>query len=309
MNPTLRQFAAFVQVARLGSFARASDALGLSQPALSQSIAQMEQLLGARLFTRTTRAVELTREGALLLPRAEAILAGVDEAVALVREHAGLARGRISLGALPSLAPVFLPDILRGFRRQHSSTRVAVTDGTSEVLYEGVESGKIDLAIGSRLPGRAAIAFTSLRREPFVLVLPRTHRLARKTRVTWAEALAEDFLAFPPGSAGHAAMEEGLQQAGLPLRPLMTFAQSITALNMVLSGAGVAALPLLGYPASHPKLTMRPLVEPAIDREIGLVAAAARDYSPALAALREIATHCIVTADLPGMEMPIRHAS
>jgi DNA-binding transcriptional LysR family regulator len=61
MNPTLRQFAAFVQVARLGSFARASDALGLSQPALSQSIAQMEQLLGARLFTRTTRAVELTR--------------------------------------------------------------------------------------------------------------------------------------------------------------------------------------------------------------------------------------------------------
>src|SRR5690606_25800145 len=136
------------------------------------------------------------------------------------------------------------------------------TDGTSEVLYEGVESGKIDLAIGSRLSGRAAVAFTSLRREPFALVLPRTHRLARRPRVTWADALAEDFLAFPPGSAGHTAMEDGLQRAGLLLRPLMTFAQSITALNMVLSGAGVAALPLLGCPASHPKLTVRPLIEP-----------------------------------------------
>ena len=70
MNPTLRQFAAFVQIARLGSFARASESLGLSQPALSQSLSQMETLLGARLFSRTTRALKLTREGTMLLPHA-----------------------------------------------------------------------------------------------------------------------------------------------------------------------------------------------------------------------------------------------
>ncbi len=294
MNPTLRQFAAFVQIARLGSFARASEALGLSQPALSQSLSQMELLLGARLFSRTTRALKLTREGAMLLPHAEAILGSVDEAVALVREQAGLARARISLGALPSLVPVFLPEILRIFRERRPSTQVAVTDGTSEVLYGGVANGLIDLAISSRLPGQSGITFEPVLREPFALVMPRTHPLARRSSVTWAEALRFEFLAFPPGSAGHTAMAEALQRVGLALHPSMTFAQSITALNMVAGGAGIAALPVLGCPSKrHPTLVTRPLTDPVVEREVGLIHASEREVSPVLQALHGIAKECL----------------
>lgn len=302
MNPTLRQFAAFVQVARLGSFARASEALGLSQPALSQAVAQMEDLLGTRLFHRTTRAVRLTEEGALLLPRAEAILGSVDDAVALVRDQARLHSERISLGALTSLAPVFLPEILRLFRARHPAGRVAVTDGTSDVLYAGVESGQIDLGIGSRLPGHPGVVFQPVLRERFALVLPRAHPLARRSSVTWAEALREDFIAFPPSSAGHAAMKAALARAGLSLNPVMTFAQSITALNMVAGGAGVTALPILGCPPpTHKVLAVRPLTEPMVDREVGLIHAAARDASPAALVLRDIATRCLRANRMAGV--------
>ncbi len=305
MNPTLRQFAAFVQVARLGSFARASEALGLSQPALSQAVAQMEAQLGARLFRRTTRALRLTEEGALLLPRAEAILGSVEEAVALVQEQARLGQGRLSLGALPSLAAVFMPEILRAFRARHPETRVAVTDGTSDVLYAGVESGQIDLAIGSRLPGHPGITFQPVLRERFALVLPRAHPLARKPRVTWAEALRLDFIAFPPGSAGHVAMEEALRGAGLVLNPVMTFAQSLTALKMVAGGAGVTALPVLSCPPpTHKALAVRPLTDPVVDREVGVIRAAAREAAPAMLALQEIATRCMLESRHPGLALP-----
>jgi LysR family carnitine catabolism transcriptional activator len=307
MNPSLRQFAAFVQVARLGSFARAAEVLGLSQPALSQSVSQMEGQLGAKLFRRTTRALSLTEEGTLLLPRAEAILDSVEEAVALVRDQSQESRARISLGALPSLAPVFLPEILRVFRTQHPAARVAVTDGTTEVLYAGVESGHIDLAIGSRLAGHPGVRFWPVLRERFALVLPRTHPLARQASVTWAEALRHDFIAFPPSSAGHAAMAEALAEMGLALNPVMTFAQSITALNMVAGGAGVTALPMLGCPSpNHKVLAVRPLTEPVVDREVGLIHSTAREVgarevAPALLALQDIVLRSLAASRLPGL--------
>lgn len=302
MNPTLRQFAAFVQVARLASFARASEALGLSQPALSQSIAQMEELLGARLFHRTTRTLRLTPEGELLLPRAEALLAEVEEAVALVREQGRRALARISLGTLPSVATAFLPEILRVFRADYPATLVAVTDGTSDVLQAGIEGGQIDLAICSRLRGHAALAFLPVLRERFALVLRRDHPLAAQEAVTWREALRHDFIAFPPGSGGFAAIEERLQGAGLALRPVMTLAQSTTVMNMVEAGVGVTALPALGCPPpDHRVLAVRPLVEPVVDREVGLLRAGTATPSAALLALQDIVVRCMQGSAPPGV--------
>ncbi|PZW37729.1 LysR family transcriptional regulator [Humitalea rosea] len=299
MTPTFRHFAAFARVARLGSFARAAEALGMSQPALSQSIAQMELLLGVKLLQRTTRAVRLTAEGEVLLPRAEAILASVEEAVALLRERPSL---RLSVGSLPSLARGFLAEILRHHRERYPATQLAVTDGTSEVLYAGIEAGQLDLAISSRLRGHAGVTFLPVLRERFKLVLRRDHVLAGSETVTWREALAHDFIAFPPGSGGHAAMHDALDRAGLVLRPVMTLAQSNTMMDMVEAGVGVTALPALGCPApDHRLLTTRPLVAPVVDRDVGILRAAAATPSAAMLALQEIVMECVAGSALPGM--------
>jgi DNA-binding transcriptional LysR family regulator len=310
MSVTLRQLAAFVQVARRGSFARAAEALAISQPALSQAITQMEAHLGAKLLRRTTRAMRLTAEGALLLPRAEAILASMDDAVALVREQSRMNLASISLGSLPSIAAVFLPKMLQVFREQHPTVRVAVTDGTSEVLYAGIESAQIDLAIGGRLRGHPAVTFLPVIRERFALVLPRAHSLAQRPFVTWSEALQHDFIGFPPGSGGRLAIDQALQQTGLALNPVMTLAQSNTVLNIVAAGNGVTALPALGCPpANHKSLAVRPLTEPVVDREVGVIRPTQRELSPVALALQDIAVCCMIGSRLPGLAEHVERAA
>jgi len=302
MSPTLRQFAAFLKVARLGSFARAAEALGLSQPALSQSIAQMEAMLDARLFDRTTRSVRLTPEGALLLPHAEAIVTSVDHAVSAIRHRGAALRPRISVGTLPTHATVFLADILRIFRLRYPAAEVAVTDGTSDVLYAGIEANLIDLALGSRLREHDSVRFHPLFRERFALVLPRAHPLARQATVDWAEALAHDFIAFPAGSAGYEALHDGLERADLTLRPVMTLAQSATVLKMVEAGVGVTALPMLGCPRpDHPSLTVRPLAKPALDRDVGILQSSSATPTAAIRAFEEITIAQISQCRLPGI--------
>lgn len=302
MSPTLRQFAAFLKVARLGSFARAAEALGMSQPALSQTVSQMEGMLGARLFDRTTRSVRITPEGALLVPHAEAILNSVDDAVNALRKQSGTLRPRIAIGALPSLATIFLVDILRVFRLRYPAAEVAVTDGTSDVLYAAIEAGQIDLALASRLREHDSVRFRPLLRERFALVMPRDHPLARQATVRWIDALHHDFIAFPTGSAGYEALHDELERAGLALRPVMTLAQSSTVLKMVEAGVGVTALPILGCPRpDHGSLTVRSLEGPVIDREVGILQSATLIPTAAIRAFEEITTACVGRCQLPGI--------
>ncbi|WP_431285125.1 LysR family transcriptional regulator [Humitalea sp. 24SJ18S-53] len=306
MSPTLRQFAAFTRIARLGSFARAAEALGMSQPALSQAIAQMELLLDLKLFQRTTRAVRLTVEGELLLPRAEAILASVDDAVSAVQEQSRLRRTRIAVGSLPSIANGFLPEILRLYRERFPAAQVAVTDGTSDALYAGIASGQLDLAIGSRLRGHAGVTFLPLLHERFALVLRRDHPLSRRQSVPWNEALLHDFIAFPPGSGGDAAIHDALERAGLALHPVMTLAQSHTVMSMVEAGVGVTALPALGCPpADHKGLAVRPLTDPVVEREVGILRAAAAAPTDGILALQEIILECVARSTLPGIVLDL----
>ena len=289
MIPTLRQFEAFAQVARQNSFARAAVALGMSQPALSQTIAQMERALDLKLFQRTTRSVRLTAEGEFLLPRAEAILAEVTEVTQALRERARKRRTRIALGSLPSLVAGLLPTVLRSWRERHPDAQVAVTDGISQALYAAIESGELDLAMASRLSDRPEVLFQPLLSERFLLVLRRDHALAARRFVTWREALRHDFIAFPHGSAGRAAIEAGLARAGLTLDPVVTMAQSSSAMGMVEAGIGVTALPATGCPApDHPTLTSRPLSDPVVAREVGLLRAASRPPSSAMLAMQAL---------------------
>lgn len=109
INLSLRQMQAFVAVARQLSFRRAADALGMSEPALSQSIRQLEEQAHGRLFDRTTRSVRLTPLGEHLLPRAERIVEECRRTFDEVADIALLKRGEVTIGCLSSLVVRFLP--------------------------------------------------------------------------------------------------------------------------------------------------------------------------------------------------------
>src|SRR5947209_6812270 len=122
----LHQLRYFVAVARAGNFSRAAERCHVSQPSLSQQIGKLEGGLKQRLFDRLGRRVSLTEAGRLLLDRAEAILAAVDDAERRMRDGTNLEGARLAIGAIPTVAPYLLPPVLKRFLRRHPGVDLTV---------------------------------------------------------------------------------------------------------------------------------------------------------------------------------------
>jgi DNA-binding transcriptional LysR family regulator len=142
-----QQLAYFVAVADTRHFTRAAQALHVSQPSLSQQIRALEKELGAALFSRARGNIALTDAGETLLPLARRILADADTARHEVLELVQLRRGRVRLGATPSLATGLLPDVLRAFHDRHPGIRLLVEEGGSHDLVRHLARGALDLAL------------------------------------------------------------------------------------------------------------------------------------------------------------------
>ncbi|MER6593736.1 LysR family transcriptional regulator, partial [Micromonospora purpureochromogenes] len=143
----LHQLKYFVAVAEVRHFTQAADLVGITQPSLSKQIHALETDLGAPLFERVRGNIALTAAGEVLLPLAKRILADVDTATREVQELVGLRRGRVRLGATPSLATSLAPPVLRRFRDAHPTVDLRVEEGGSQDLVRDLLRGDLDLAL------------------------------------------------------------------------------------------------------------------------------------------------------------------
>lgn len=181
----LDQLRYFLQIARRGSFTRAAEDLMISQPALSRSIHRLEEELGQPVFERKTRSIALTDAGALLQVRAQQILSILEETVAEIADDG--VTGRVRLGAIPTVAPYFLPEVLQRFSAEHPRAALIVQENTTEGLLRACTQGEIDLAIVA-LPVRAKyLEVEELFQEELLLVLPTGHPLADRPRIRPAD--------------------------------------------------------------------------------------------------------------------------
>ena len=169
----------FLAVAEQRNFSRAAEKVGLSQSALSRSIQRLEQQVGQPLFERQPRDVVLTELGELLLGRAQQIMALVEDTFAELSESNKT--GRIRLATIPTIAPYFLPCLLREFADQHPHVSVVVQEDTTDEILRLCNHGEVDLALLA-LPLEARyLEIEPLFEEELLLVLPNGHRLAKKT--------------------------------------------------------------------------------------------------------------------------------
>jgi LysR family hydrogen peroxide-inducible transcriptional activator len=171
----------FVALARTKNFTRAAEELNLSQSALSRAIQKLEEQLGQPLFERKPREVVLTDHGELLLERSQHILKLMEDTFAELSE-AGR-RGRIRLGAIPTIAPYFLPGLLSGFAKEHPEISVIVQEDTTENLIKRCSHGEIDLAILALPIIAKYLEVEPLFDEELLLVLPVGHPLAASKAV------------------------------------------------------------------------------------------------------------------------------
>ncbi|MFG1829541.1 LysR family transcriptional regulator [Micromonospora chersina] len=147
MEMQLHQLRYFIAVAEVRHFTQAADLVGITQPSLSKQIHALETDLGAPLFERVRGNIALTAAGEVLLPLAKRILADVDTATREVQELVGLRRGRVRLGATPSLATSLAPPVLRRFRDAHPTVDLRVEEGGSQDLVRDLLRGDLDLAL------------------------------------------------------------------------------------------------------------------------------------------------------------------
>jgi LysR family hydrogen peroxide-inducible transcriptional activator len=181
----LEQLRQFLKVAELGNFTRAAEVVGLSQPALSRAIARLEEELGQPVFERQTRHVTLTDAGRSLFARAQQILALADDVKAEICDDGQT--GRIRVGAIPTIAPFFLPPFLQDFRRDFPRAVVIVEEEVTGNLLPKLADGAIDLALLVRPVEAKYLQVENLFEEELLLVMSPDHPLCNKKQVRLAD--------------------------------------------------------------------------------------------------------------------------
>lgn len=215
----LRHLYCFVAVSQTQHVGRAADRLGLTQPAVSKTLSELDELAGARLLVRHRSGTELTTAGTRFLRHALRILADVDAAAGSLLDQDVRTQERIRLGALPSIVPAVLTDALLRFRAAHPEVGVAVQTGMNRNLIDQLKANVVDLVIG-RMDDPAVMEslwFESLGPDPLVLAVRIEHPLTAQARPTPLDCLAWPLVIPAVGSIPRHNTESLLARHGLPL--------------------------------------------------------------------------------------------
>lgn len=280
----LKHLRAFRAVALHSHFTRAAEAIGLSQPALSTLITQLEEDLGIKLLNRTTRAVELTPVGREFLASCLRILAEFEGAISAAQDYANLRTGRLRLAVLPSLSRTLLPVTLKTFRSDYPGIAISVQDVVGDKLLEDVASGLVDLGIGYS-EGSSQIAAEPLLVDRLVAAC-RPEQVAPGTaKMTWQDLSQHDIVAMNLGTTVRRLMDDAAARANVLLRIVLESHQMPTAIAYAREGLGVAVLPSGALlPAEAPDLLFLPLVSPSVERRLSILTRSGQLPSPSVEA-------------------------
>jgi len=242
----LRQLEIFLKVVELGSFSKAGEAVHLAQASVSERIATLESMVGAKLLDRMGRAVAPTKAGELLCQHAQRLLEIKKTACLEMQDFLGVKQGEIHIGASTIPGEYILPAVIGGFAKQYPLIRVVLTVADSEQIETRVLDGDFEFGIiGRRSPTRKLFSH-ELWEDNLVLVVPSKHRWATKKEVTAQELADEPFISREMGSGTLSSLEEYLQRAGVKgtrsLRVIAHLGTSTSVKEGVKSGAGVSIL-------------------------------------------------------------------
>jgi DNA-binding transcriptional LysR family regulator len=266
MDP--RRVLTFRAVAHQHSFSRAARELALTQPSVSNQVAQLEREIDARLLERGPGGLRLTREGEILLEHADAIAERLQLAAAQLAAAAEGRRTRLRIGALPTALAGFVPAAIARLRLQHPDTRITFDEGTSEELSARVASGELDLAIGYEDTGAAqqdplGVSRHHLLHEQFMVALAPNHPLARESAVRLADLSHEDWTA----ALTDGVIVRACRTAGFEPKLISITRDQLAIRALVIGGLAVTLVPeLLADPFKG--LALRPIADVSIARDV-----------------------------------------
>ncbi len=241
----LRHLRYFLVVAETLHFTKAAERLGMAQPPLSQQIKRLELLIGHALFDRTTRGVRLTLAGQLLAERARGTLEKVQDDLAQVRRLGRGEEGTLTVGFAGSVMFTELPTAIESYQRRYPKVELRLRELSTSAQISSLLEGTLDLAFlrdGDANPG---VEMRTLLKERFVVVLPETHRLARKRTLRIGDLSHEPFILFARRN-GPLAFDRTIaccEKEGFRPNIVQDAPQWPTLVRLVAAGLGVSLAP------------------------------------------------------------------
>jgi DNA-binding transcriptional LysR family regulator len=243
----LRQIRSFLSIAETLHFGRTAEMIHLSQPALSLQIQALEDEIGVRLFERNRRKTVLTAAGVAFREDATEALLRLDQAVHKAKLAANGKLGILRIGFISTAGNEIVPTIIRKFRERNAEVEFSLRNILTIDQIQMLEAGSLDIGF-LRLPigAHSGLEVVTVHREPFVLVVPSSHKLATRKRVRLRETSGQDFVmyerAYAPGF--HDLIFGMLRDAGIVPDVRQTAGEMPTLISLVDSGTGIAVLPV-----------------------------------------------------------------
>ncbi|MDQ2952642.1 MAG: LysR substrate-binding domain-containing protein [Chloroflexota bacterium] len=263
------QLRAFLAVAEQRHFTRAARELGMAQPSVSAHVRRLEAELGNELFDRRKGDLRLTVAGEALLPFARRILADVDAAGAELSQVGGLARGRLSIGATPSLAATLVPPVLARFHAAYPGIELALREAGSMDLVSALVEGAVDIALVILPVRHDALETQALLREELVVAVARTHPLARRRTIAMTDLRDVPLVMFRQGYDLRSATEAACRAAGFAPTFAVEGGEMDGVLRLTAAGLGAAIVPSLVVEPRGPLRAVR-IERSSLTRTIGI---------------------------------------
>ena len=287
---SLKQLRYFDAVARTGHFGDAARQCGVTQPALSMQIQELERGLGVQLLERDRRGVTLTAGGREVAERASRVLADVRDLADCARRQAGMLSGSLHLGVIPTIAPYLLPPLLPRIREAYPELDLHLRETQTQTLVRELVEGQLDLLLLALPVEHPGIETAPLFEDRFVLAAPRSRRLPADVRASPDRLRHERLLLL---EEGHCLRAQALEVCDLRQSDRIdTFGASSlsTLVQMVAHGLGMTLLPELSLDLEgrNRKIRLVRFAEPEPLRVIGLAWRASSPRKSEFAALGDL---------------------
>jgi DNA-binding transcriptional LysR family regulator len=288
MDAELRHVRAFLAVVHQGTFTRAASALGVSQPALTVQIRQLEATLGTRLFDRNNRRVSLTAAGRDLVTPFERLILDFDAVASRARDLASHRRGVVTVAALPSIAASLLPRAIAVLATTHKGIVVRVRDLTAGAIVDMVKAGDADIGLGSVMKPDVHLDIRPLFTDRLCAYVPADHPLARRRQVAFQEVTRWPLVLTGRDSSVRQLIERTAERRRLPTQVAHEATYMTTAIGMVAAGLGIGILPESALATDGPAGPRTVAIHsPILRRELVILSHKGRSPSPATEKLVE----------------------
>ncbi|WP_265087427.1 LysR family transcriptional regulator [Psychrobacter sp. NG25] len=275
----LQQLRHFLFVVEEGGFRAAADRANRSQAALSASIKELEKTLGQRLFETGNKAI-LTPFGETCLPKIEQFLTLYQALEDDLKASASGDKGKIKIASVPSLVTKLLPSVLVEYSKKYPDIEIVLIDDNSVGVANRLLAGEIDLALGNCTSiDQTNIDFTLLISDPIGVVCLKSNELnnelSQAQGLTWQQLMSQPFI-----YNGTCRLLENTPAAGLNRRARYTVENITSLFSLLRNDLGITTLPKLAFPANEPDLVWIDLVDPSLNRQIGIFKLANKSISP-----------------------------